>query len=140
MADKKLMYQIEITLETDGDFSFRKNLLPPDFLVDDSREIITCTDDTLVCKIYDKDMTASGWKPGEWGKMTARHTIEEYVSAIHVSFTHLYIWEDLLRCVDETSRWIYYPETSEDEDLHISSISGNYEGTEFIIRRIREDT
>ena len=136
--DKKLAYQIQIHLYTDGDFAFREDLLPHAFKEDDCREIILISDTTFLCNIYDKNMTEFGWKLNEWGTYTARSTIEQYVSAIHVSFTHLYIWEDLLRCVEECSDWLYHPEKFEDKNLFISSISGNYDGTDFIIKRVKE--
>ena len=66
--NKKLAYQIEITLQTDGDFSFRKDLLPPDFFNDDCREVVEFARDDydfdFKFNIYDKDMTKSGWKDG----------------------------------------------------------------------------
>lgn len=137
--NKKLSYQIEITLCTDGDFSFRKELLPPDFLTDDCREIIEFTEDSFKCNIYEKDMTKYGWKNSEWTKFITRSTFEQYISAIHVSFTHLYIWQDLLRCLEELTSYLYSKELTFDknEDNEFwSSIYGNYDGTDFIIRRI----
>ena len=132
--NKKLAYQIEITLSTDGDFSFRKELLPPNFLNNDCREIIEFTEDTFKCNIYDKDMKSSGWSEGEWCKFIARTTFESYISAIHVGHTHLYIWTYLLECLDEIHDWLYDKE--EKPNYCSSFIGGNYDGTEFYIRKI----
>jgi hypothetical protein len=133
--DKKLVYQIEITLCTDGDFSFRKELLPPDFLTDDCREIIELTEDSFKCNIYTKDMSEFGWKNNDWCKFIARSTFESYISAIHVSHTHLYIWKDLLSCVDSVTSWLYAPE---DSPSLVVSLLGNYFGTKFSIRKVSE--
>lgn len=133
--DKKLIYQIEITLQTDGDFSFRKELLPPDFFDNDCREIIEFTEDTFKCNIYEKDMSAYGWKPGMWSKCVARNTFQGYISAIHVSWTHLYIWHSLLGCEEELTLHIFEDEWNSSNEFY-SSINGNYEGTEFFIKKI----
>ena len=134
--NKKLAYQIEITLQTDGDFSFRKELLPTNFFNDDCREVIEFNNEDFEFKfnIYDKDMTESGWKDGEWSKFIAKTTFNQFISAIHVGFTHLYIWNYLLECLDEVIDWIYCKEDKPDYCSAI--IGGNYDGTEFYIRKI----
>ena len=131
---KKLVYQIEITLCTDGDFSFRKELLPPDFLTNDCREIIELTNDSFKCNIY-YDMAEHSWNEDKWTKFMARSTFEQYISAIHVGFTHLYIWKDLLSCLDSVSSWLYTPE---DSPSLVVSLLGNYFGTKFSIRKVSE--
>ena len=131
---KKLVYQIEITLCTDGDFSFRKELLPPDFLTDDCREVIELTNDSFKCNIY-YDMAEHSWNEDKWAKFMARSTFEQYISAIHVGFTHLYIWKDLLSCLDSVSSWLYTPE---DSPSLVVSLLGNYFGTKFSIRKVSE--
>jgi len=133
--NKKLVYQIEITLQTDGDFSFRKELLPPDFLTDDCREIIEFTEDTFKCNIYEKDMSEFGWKPGMWSKNVARNTFQEYISAIHVIHTHLYIWNYLLSCEEALTLHIYEDNWNSSKEFS-RTINGNYDGTEFYIRKI----
>ena len=135
--NKKLVYQIEITLQTDGDFSFRKELLPPDFLTDDCREIIEFTEDTFKCNIYEKDMSEFGWKPGMWSKCVARNTFQGYISAIHVLWTHLYIWHSLLGCEEELTIHIFEDEWNSSNEFS-RIIGGNYDGTEFLIRKINE--
>ena len=134
--NKKLAYQIEITLQTDGDFCLKKELLPPDFFDNDCREITKFTEDTFKCNIYEKDMSEFGWESGEWSTFTARNTFDQFISAIHVGHTHLYIWNDLLECLDELIDWVYSKEDK--PNIFISSIHGNYEGTEFIIRKVSE--
>ena len=131
---KKLVYQIEITLCTDGDFSFRKELLPPDFLTNDCREIIELTNKSFKCNIY-YDMAEHSWNEDKWTKFMARSTFEQYISAIHVGFTHLYIWKDLLSCLDSVSSWLYTPE---DSPSLVVSLLGNYFGTKFSIRKVSE--
>lgn len=131
---KKLVYQIEITLCTDGDFSFRKELLPPDFLTNDCREIIELTNESFKCNIY-YDMAEHSWNEDKWTKFMTRSTFEQYISAIHVGFTHLYIWKDLLSCLDSVSLWLYTPE---DSPSLVVSLLGNYFGTKFSIRKVSE--
>ena len=136
--DKQLTYQIQIHLYTDGDFAFRKEMLPPDFFNDDSREIIICSEEDFVCNIYEKDMSHCKWNHGEWSMYEARSTFEQYISAIHVSHTHLYIWEDLLECLKKLERWIYHRKTFENKDYFTAYMYGNYLGTEFTITSIKE--
>lgn len=131
--NKKLAYQIEITLQTDGDFCLKKELLPLDFFDNECREITKFTEDTFKCNIYEKDMSEFGWKSGEWSTFITRNTFDQFISAIHVGHTHLYIWNDLLECLDELINWIYSRE--EKPDTFISSLCGNYEGTNFIISK-----
>lgn len=131
--NKKLAYQIEITLQTDGDFCLKKELLPPDFFDNDCREITKFTEDTFKCNIYEKDMSKFGWKSGEWSTFITRSTFDQFISAIHVGYTHLYIWKDLLECLNEIISWIYSKE--EKPSTFISSLYGNYDGTNFIITK-----
>jgi len=137
--DKKLAYQIQIHLCTDGDFAFRKDLLWDDFFTNDCREILICGEEDFVCNIYEKDMSRCKWDPGEWSMYTARSTFEQYISAMHVLHTHLYIWQDLLECLEKLERWIYHRETFENKDYFTAYMYGNYEGTEFTITRIEEN-
>ena len=135
---KKLVYQITITLSTDDDFGLKKELLPPDFFNDDCREVVEFARDDydfdFKFNIYDKDMTKSGWKDGEWGKYIAKNTFEQFISAIHVGSTHLYIWNYLLECLEELTDWIYCKEDKPDYCSAI--IGGNYDGTEFFIKKV----
>lgn len=135
--NKKLAYQIEITLQTDGDFCLRKELLPPDFFDNDCREVTEFTKDTFKCNIYEKDMSAYGWKPGMWSKYIARNTFQGYISAIQVSWTRLYIWHYLLSCEEELTLHIFEDGWNSSNEFY-RTINGNYEGTKFYIRKIDE--
>ena len=80
--------------------------------------------------VYDDDKTV--WKNGGWADYICRSRIDEFIAAINVSSTHLYIWKDLLEISEELTDWIY---KHREEKRYTAFMSGNYYGTEFSITR-----
>lgn len=134
--ERKVAYYIEITLETDGDYSFVPrffNFHAPEWI--DIFKISEDADGSLSwqVKVFD-DIENKMWKDGGWSDYIARSFVSNFISALHVSSTHLYIWRYFLEIEEKVSKWVHY---NKDEKSKSWYVNGNYDGTE--IRIIRGD-
>ena len=124
---REVAYYIEISLETDGDYSWIPELFhvaEPEWI-----DIRNISSTLWHVKIF-ADTERKMWQDGGWSDYVARNFISNFISAIHVGGNHLFIWKYFLDIEHEINKWITYKTT---EKSYCWCLSGNYTGTEIRI-------